>query len=71
MSGGPFVYTYISDVFFYSLLQYNPVYEVAVSVDKAGMLEYWTGPKTDYKFPKRIGFDSKMDTDLYDFMKVD
>ncbi|XP_064604949.1 peptidylprolyl isomerase domain and WD repeat-containing protein 1-like [Liolophura sinensis] len=52
-----------------NLIRYNPVYEVAVSIDKAGMLEYWTGPKTDYKFPKRIGFDSKMDTDLYDFMK--
>lgn len=41
-----------------------------VSTDKSGMVEYWTGPNNDYKFPKNVGFESKMDTDLYEFVKV-
>ena len=35
-----------------------------------GMIEYWTGPANDYKFPKNVEFESKMDTDLYEFVKV-
>ncbi|PZC72691.1 peptidylprolyl isomerase domain and WD repeat-containing protein 1 [Helicoverpa armigera] len=50
-------------------IKYNPVYETAVSVDKAGIIEYWTGPKHEYKFPKTVNFGSKLDTDLYDFVK--
>lgn len=50
-------------------ITYNPVYETAVSVDKAGIIEYWTGPKHEYKFPKCVTFESKLDTDLYDFVK--
>lgn len=49
--------------------QYNPVYETCISVDRAGILEYWTGPKMEYKFPKCVSFDSKLDTDLYEFAK--
>ena len=41
-----------------------------VSVDKMGMLEYWTGPKHDYKFPKVVDWEYKTDTDLYEFAKV-
>lgn len=50
-------------------ITYNPVYETAVSVDKAGIIEYWTGPKYEYTFPKNVEFESKLDTDLYDFVK--
>ncbi|XP_047996891.1 peptidylprolyl isomerase domain and WD repeat-containing protein 1 [Leguminivora glycinivorella] len=50
-------------------IKYNPVFETAVSVDKAGIVEYWTGPKHEYKFPKNVEFDSKLDTDLFDFVK--
>lgn len=53
-----------------TVIKFNARHEVAVSVDRAGMLEYWTGPKTDCKFPSKIvTFDSKMDTDLYEFAK--
>jgi WD40 repeat protein len=45
------------------------VFEVAVSVDRAGILEYWTGPSTEYKFPKCVLFESKLDTDLFEFAK--
>ncbi len=41
-----------------------------VSADKSGMIEYWTGPKYDYIFPKNVRFESKLDTDLFEFMKV-
>ena len=34
------------------------------------MLEYWTGPKYDYKFPKNVQWEYKTDTDLYEFAKV-
>uniref|UniRef100_T1J225 peptidylprolyl isomerase n=1 Tax=Strigamia maritima TaxID=126957 RepID=T1J225_STRMM len=50
------------------IIKYNSVYEVVVSVDQSGMLEYWTGPKKDYRFPKNF-FESKLDTDLYEFVK--
>ncbi|KAK2587483.1 hypothetical protein KPH14_003187 [Odynerus spinipes] len=51
------------------VMKYNPVYETCISVDKTGILEYWTGPKMEYKFPKCVKFDSKLDTDLYEFAK--
>ncbi|XP_033120837.1 peptidylprolyl isomerase domain and WD repeat-containing protein 1-like [Anneissia japonica] len=50
-------------------IKYNPIYEVAVSVDKQGMVEYWTGPKKDFSFPKNVAFEFKTDTDLYEFLK--
>ncbi|XP_033218966.1 peptidylprolyl isomerase domain and WD repeat-containing protein 1 [Belonocnema kinseyi] len=50
-------------------MKYNPVYETCISVDKAGILEYWTGPKLEYNFPKCVSFDSKLDTDLFEFAK--
>lgn len=40
-----------------------------MSADESGILEYWTGAKYDYKFPKRVKFESKLDTDLYEFFK--
>lgn len=40
-------------------------YEVVVSVDQAGILEYWTTAKNDYKFPTKIVlFESKLDTGI-------
>lgn len=53
-----------------TLIKYNPVFEIAVSSDKMGMLEYWSGPRNDYEFPKNVAFESKMDTDLYEFAKA-
>lgn len=48
-----------------SVLKYNVRYEVVVSVDQAGILEYWTGPKNDFKFPaKVVSFESKLDTGM-------
>ena len=41
-----------------------------MSGDKAGMLEYWSGPSTGYSFPKNVLFQHKLDTDLYEFVKV-
>lgn len=46
-----------------STMKYNMKYEVVVSVDQAGILEYWTTAKNDYKFPSKIiAFESKLDT---------
>ncbi|XP_064625093.1 peptidylprolyl isomerase domain and WD repeat-containing protein 1-like [Lineus longissimus] len=52
-----------------TVIRYNPVFEVCVSVDQSGMVEYWTGPKYDYKFPKNILWEYKTDSDLYEFAK--
>ncbi|XP_014776144.1 peptidylprolyl isomerase domain and WD repeat-containing protein 1 [Octopus bimaculoides] len=49
--------------------QYNSQFDVVVSSDESGMVEYWTGPKRDYGFPKNISWSYKTDTDLYDFVK--
>lgn len=47
------------------IIKYNVAYDVIVSVDRAGILEYWTGPKQDYKFPAKIvSFESKLDTSM-------
>ncbi|XP_026279574.1 peptidylprolyl isomerase domain and WD repeat-containing protein 1 [Frankliniella occidentalis] len=50
-------------------MKYNAALSIVVSADKTGIVEYWTGPKSDYKFPKNVLFDSKLDTDLFDFIK--
>ena len=51
-------------------LQYNAKYDTVVSGDGMGIIEYWTGPSQQYKFPESVSFESKMDTDLYEFAKV-
>jgi peptidylprolyl isomerase domain and WD repeat-containing protein 1 len=52
-------------------LKYNAAFCTVISVDKAGMLEYWSSAKYDFAFPDkdRVAFDSKLDTDLYEFAK--
>lgn len=59
----------ITNILTYQCFQFNPVFEVAISVDKSGIIEYWSGAKTDYQFPKCAQFDSKLDTDLFEFVK--
>ncbi|XP_055690534.1 peptidylprolyl isomerase domain and WD repeat-containing protein 1 [Lutzomyia longipalpis] len=52
------------------ILRYNPVYEVVISVDVKGILEYRTGPKGEFTFPSKIvSFNSKLDTSLFEFAK--
>jgi len=52
------------------MIKYNQAYDVVISIDKAGILEYWMGTKNDYKFPSKIvNFDSKLDTSLFEFAK--
>ena len=48
---------------------YNAAFDVVISADQGGMIEYWSGPKGDYEMPKNVQFDSKLDTDLYEFAK--
>lgn len=53
------------------VIQYNPLYDIAVSADDLGMVEYWHGLKKEFSFPgSLVEFDSKMDTDLYVFVKA-
>lgn len=53
-----------------SVICYNPTFETVISVDKAGILEYWQGHKHNYNFPSKVvQFDSKLDTGLYEFAK--
>ena len=41
-----------------------------LSVDEVGMVEYWSGHKHHYEFPKPVKWQYKTDTDLYEFAKV-
>ncbi|XP_046970455.1 peptidylprolyl isomerase domain and WD repeat-containing protein 1 isoform X1 [Vanessa cardui] len=68
VSGTP-LHTFESHQSEVATIKYNPVFEVAVSVDKAGIIEYWTGPKHEFEFPRNVKFTSKLDTDLFDFVK--
>lgn len=52
-----------------AVMKYNPVYKVVISCDKNGIIEYWSGLRKDFKFPKCVKFDSKLDTDLYELVK--
>ncbi|MFH4976620.1 hypothetical protein AB6A40_003329 [Gnathostoma spinigerum] len=52
------------------ILQYNPVYDCAISIDDMGMIEYWSGPKHEYSFPTSVQWKYKTDTDLYEFLKM-
>lgn len=53
-----------------SVISYNVSFETIISVDKAGILEYWQGHKHNYSFPEKIvQFESKLDTSLYEFAK--
>lgn len=51
------------------MMKFNSVFETVVSVDSSGMLEYWTGPKYEYQFPRTVSWEYKTDTDLYEFAK--
>lgn len=52
------------------LIRYSVTLSCAISVDEAGMLEYWHSSQNDFAFPSNlVTFDSKMDTDLYEFAK--
>uniref|UniRef100_G3PT16 Peptidylprolyl isomerase domain and WD repeat containing 1 n=1 Tax=Gasterosteus aculeatus aculeatus TaxID=481459 RepID=G3PT16_GASAC len=50
-------------------IRLNPKFRVIVSADKAGMLEYWTGLRNDFRFPKYVQWEYKTGTDLYEFVK--
>jgi peptidylprolyl isomerase domain and WD repeat-containing protein 1 len=52
-----------------TIIRYNPVYDAIISADNKGIIEYWTGPKNDYQLPRSVRFDSKLDTDLFEFVK--
>lgn len=50
-------------------IEYNPVFDVTISSDESGMLEYWGGVDIDFDFPKNVNFEYKTDTDLYELAK--
>jgi len=52
-----------------TVMIYCPVYDIVVSADEGGMLEYWSGSRTEYSFPRNVAFQSKVETDLYEFAK--
>ncbi|GMT14998.1 hypothetical protein PFISCL1PPCAC_6295 [Pristionchus fissidentatus] len=52
-------------------IEYNHKLDVAVSTDDAGMIEFWRGEKGGFEFPEEVvKWESKMDTDLYELLKV-
>ncbi|ESN92551.1 hypothetical protein HELRODRAFT_107948 [Helobdella robusta] len=51
------------------IMKYNAIFHTAISVDSSGMMEYWTGPRFDYSFPKNVHWKFKTETDLFEFVK--
>ena len=43
---------------------------MVVSADQSGVLEYWSGMEGSYLHPNNVTFESKLETDLYEFVKV-
>ncbi|XP_064088885.1 peptidylprolyl isomerase domain and WD repeat-containing protein 1-like isoform X3 [Macrobrachium nipponense] len=52
-----------------TIIKYNVAYDVIISVDEIGMIEYWSGTKNDYQTATCVNFESKLDTDLFEFVK--
>ena len=51
------------------VMTYCHKFDIVISSDQGGMVEYWSGSGQDYNFPKQANFQSKLDTDLYEFAK--
>eukprot|EP00092_Neocalanus_flemingeri_P029729 GFUD01032277.1.p1 GENE.GFUD01032277.1~~GFUD01032277.1.p1 ORF type:complete len:679 (-),score=208.83 GFUD01032277.1:59-2095(-) len=51
------------------VITYCPKFDIVISSDQGGMVEYWSGSGQDYGFPRSARFESKVDTDLYEFAK--
>lgn len=51
-----------------AVMAYNPKYDAVVSIDVDGKAEYWQ-PSAEFSHPKSVGWEMKLDTDLYDFVK--
>lgn len=52
-----------------TIIKYNHRFDVVLSVDEIGMIEYWAGSKKDFQTPTCVNFRSKLDTDLFEFVK--
>jgi len=52
-----------------SMMVYCTAHDVVISADEGGMMEYWSSSTNDYAFPKSVKFESKVETDLYEFAK--
>ncbi|KAL1116132.1 hypothetical protein AAG570_005627 [Ranatra chinensis] len=52
-----------------AIIRYNLILDIAISIDRAGIIEYWTGTRSGYAYPKQVRFESKLDTDLFEFVK--
>jgi len=53
-----------------TVITFNAHFETVISVDKAGILEYWQGHRYNFKFPEKIvKYESKLDTGLFEFAK--
>ncbi|KAJ1643306.1 Peptidyl-prolyl cis-trans isomerase cyp15 [Coemansia asiatica] len=51
------------------LMAYNQTYKCMLSIDRGGMVEYWSLNDDPHKLPSSIGFSLKSQTDLYEFKK--
>lgn len=51
------------------LIAYSAEFSIAISIDEIGMIEYWSGAKNNYDFPKNLTWEYKTDTDLYVLLK--
>jgi len=51
-----------------TVIKFNATFDTAISLDRAGMVEYWSGQKNDFDFPKNLKFEYKTDTDLFEFV---
>lgn len=49
-------------------IAFNEPLNFVASFDSAAMVEFWDIETTD--LPKTVSFDSKLDTDLWEFLKV-
>jgi len=52
-------------------MRFNPVYNLVVSVDCEGIMEYWqlNGGNFAFAEPPLVKFDSKLETSLYEFVQ--
>ena len=51
-----------------SLIAFNEPLAFVASVDEAAMVEFWD--TDEFELPRTVAFESKLDTDLWEFLKV-
>ncbi|CAG0891267.1 unnamed protein product [Cyprideis torosa] len=51
-------------------IRFNAVFETVISIDKSGIIEYWSNQGPEFEFPEsKVEFESKLESDLFELVR--